>query len=311
MHHGRVTPGHVRAGAMLLVLCLLSVAMPAASHAGAPADREFKECHHCPLMVGIPAGRFPMGSPASEKGRFDSEGPCHEVTVKAFAIGKYPVTSAEFLAFLKDSGYQPVPCNPTLGMGWQSPGGGRASPPYDGDLPRWPAVCLNWQDANAYTAWLNEQARKERPASARASGPYRLPTEAEWEYAARAGTTTARWWGDDIGVAHANCNGCGSEWDNRLYAEVDSFAPNPFGLYGMLGNAWEWTEDCWHQSYDGAPTDGSAWVAPDCGEHVIRGGSWHNLPVFVRSAARARSGRDTGDNDYSGLAGFRVARDLP
>jgi len=154
-----------------------------------------------------------------------------------------------------------------------------ASPPYDGDLPRWPAVCLNWQDANAYTAWLNEQARKERPASARASGPYRLPTEAEWEYAARAGTTTARWWGDEIGVAKANCNGCGSEWDNRLYAEVDSFAPNPFGLYSMLGNAWEWTEDCWHQSYDGAPTDGSAWVEPDCSEHVIRGGSWHNLPV--------------------------------
>ena len=87
------------------------------------------------------------------------------------------------------------------------------------------------------------------------TGPYRLPSEAEWEYAARAGTTTARWWGDDIGVNKANCNGCGSEWDKRLFADVDAFAPNGFGLYGMLGNAWQWTEDCWHQTYDGAPDD--------------------------------------------------------
>jgi formylglycine-generating enzyme required for sulfatase activity len=293
-----------------LAMGLLALAWPGLSVAQVRKDREFKECPGCPVMVGIPSGRFLMGSPVTESGRFDSEGPQHEVTVKAFALGKYPITSEEFLAFLKESGYQPDPCNQTLGMGWKSQSG-RAYPPYEGDLPRWPAVCLGWQDANKYVDWLNSKARKQHPASARQSGPYRLPTEAEWEYAARAGTSTARWWGDAIGKGQANCNGCGSQWDNHLYADVDSFAPNPFGLYGMLGNAWQWTADCWHPNYDGAPDDGSAWKEEHCSRHVIRGGSWHNLPVFVRSAARAGSGRDTGDSDYSGLAGFRVARDLP
>ena len=108
------------------------------------------------------------------------------------------------------------------------------------------------------------------------SGPYRLPSESEWEYAARAGTNTARWWGDEIGSANANCNGCGSQWDDKLLAPVDSFAANPFGLYGMLGNAWQWTQDCWHPSYVGAPADGSAWMdaGPNgnvfCVKHAIR-----------------------------------------
>jgi len=104
---------------------------------------------------------------------------------------------------------------------------------------------------------------------------------------------------------------CGSKWDNRLFADVDSFKPNPFGLYGMLGNAWQWTADCWHPNYVDAPEDGSAWKDESCDKHVIRGGSWSNLPVFVRSAARSGSGRNSGDYDYSSLTGFRVARDLP
>jgi formylglycine-generating enzyme required for sulfatase activity len=275
-------------------------------------DREFQECRECPVMVGIPAGTFLMGSPADESGRFDSEGPQHEVTIKAFALGKYYVTSEEFLTFLKETGYRPAPCNQILNMGWSSPGGGRAASPYRGDLPRWPAVCLDWRDAKSYIGWLNDKVRLAHPEMIRASGPYRLPTEAEWEYAARGGTKTARWWGNAIGKGNANCNGCGSAWDNRLFANVDSFAPNPFGLYGMLGNAWQWTADCWHPNYVGAPpTDGSAWTEADCSTHVIRGGSWHNLPVFVRSSARVGSGRNAGQSDYSGLAGFRVARDLP
>jgi formylglycine-generating enzyme required for sulfatase activity len=196
-------------------------------------------------------------------------------------------------------------------MGWSTVESGHASSPYQGDLPRWPAVCVDWRDAEKYVAWLNDKVRQEHPAAVRATGPYRLPTEAEWEYAARGGTKTARWWGDSIGKDNANCNGCGSEWDNRLFADVDSFAPNPFGLYGMLGNAWQWTADCWHPNYVGAPEDGSAWTEARCSQHVMRGGSWHNLPVFVRSAARVGSERNDGESDYSGLAGFRVARDLP
>jgi formylglycine-generating enzyme required for sulfatase activity len=283
-----------------LIIPVASGASPGKEH----KDREFQECRDCPVMVGIPAGSFVMGSPAKESGRFDSEGPRHEVTVKAFALGKYDVASEQFLVFLKETGYQPVPCNPTLDMGWDSPGHGRAAPPYEGDLPKWPAVCLNAHDAEAYIAWVNAKVAPEHPDATRRTGPYRLPSEAEWEYAARAGTT--------IGTGHANCNGCGSPWDNRLYAEVDSFAPNPFGLYGMLGNAWQWTADCWHPSYKDAPDDGSAWTAKDCDQRVIRGGSWRNLPVFIRSAARAAAAGGGGEgNDYSGLAGFRVARDLP
>jgi formylglycine-generating enzyme required for sulfatase activity len=145
-------------------------------------------------------------------------------------------------------------------MKWKSPGHGQAYSPLNGEPPHWPAVCLDWHDAEKYVAWLNDKVRIAHPTLDRAKGAYRLPTEAEWEYAARAGTTTARWWGNDIGAGKANCNGCGSKWDNRLFADVDSFAPNPFGLYGMLGNAWQWTADCWHPNYLGAPRDGSAWV---------------------------------------------------
>jgi formylglycine-generating enzyme required for sulfatase activity len=292
---------------LLVLACVTS----AASFALDQKDREFQECSECPVMVGIPAGRFTMGSPPSESGRFDSEGPQHSVFVKAFALGKFDVTSDEFLAFLRQTGHQPAPCNTILDMRWHSPGHGRASPPYDADLPRWPAVCLDWRDAERYLNWLNAKVRAEHPATARESGPYRLPSEAEWEYGARAGTTTARWWGDGIGIGNANCNGCGSAWDNRVLTNVDGFAPNPFGLYGMLGNAWQWTADCWHASYVGAPQDGSAWRDVDCSKHVIRGGSWSNLPVFIRSAARSRSDHDDRDSDYSSLTGFRVARDLP
>jgi formylglycine-generating enzyme required for sulfatase activity len=302
-----------RAAISCLTVPLLGLALSVDAARGEEhKEREFKECTNCPVMVGIPAGSFVMGSPPSENGRFDTEGPQHKVTIKAFALGKYDVTSEHFLAFLRATGYQPAPCNPLLDMGWRSSGQGRAAPPYDADAPHWPAVCLSWNDAKRYIEWLNEEVAKERPTAARPTGPYRLPTEAEWEYATRAGTTTARWWGNEIGVNKANCNGCGSPWDKRLFSDVDAFAPNGFGLYGMLGNAWQWTEDCWHQTYDGAPDDASAWTQGDCRKHVIRGGSWISLPVFVRSAARSGGGgTDEGEYDYSTLTTFRVARDLP
>ena len=160
------------------------------------------------------------------------------------------------------------------------------------------------------SAWLNAKARAANPTLAKRAGPYRLPSEAEWEYAARGGTSTSRWWGNAVGTNNANCNGCGSKSDDRVLTDVDSFAPNPFGLYGVLGNAWQWTADCWHKSYVGAPTDGRAWTGDDCAKHVLRGGSFDNVPIFIRSAARTAGG-GTSEYDYSSLAGFRVARTLP
>lgn len=295
----------------LAIVALISFLLCGATGAQQTDDRTFRECSDCPEMVGIPAGSFVMGSPPDEPGRFDNEGPQHVVKIKAFAMGKYPVTSEQFIFFLKDTGYQPAPCNPTLDMKWSTPRRGIAFPPSIAEPPKWPAVCLDWRDAEAYIAWLNKKVRRERPWLGNWPGPYRLPSEAEWEYAARAGTKTARWWGDSIGVNNANCNGCGSKWDNRVLADVDSFKPNPFGLYDLLGNAWEWTADCWHPSYARAPRDGSAWTTSDCSKHVLRGGSWNNLPVFVRSAARSGGAHSGEEYDYSSLAGFRLARDLP
>ena len=296
---------------MTLRVAVLGVLLACCAGAALAAD-SFTECPACPDMVPIPAGKFLMGSPAHEPGRFDSEGPQHVVTVKAFALGRYPVTSEQFLIFLRASGYQPKPCNAMLGLGWQQGTRGLAYPPSENEPPRWPAVCLDHKDALAYVAWLNVQAKAAHPSLN--GTPYRLPSEAEWEYAARSGTNTARWWGDAIGSGNANCNGCGSSWDNHVLGPVDAFAANPFGVAGMLGNAWEWTADCWHPSYVSAPADGSAWVDPTCAKHVLRGGAWNNVPIFVRSASRSGGSDDsasTDDYDYSSLAGFRVARSLP
>lgn len=293
------------------LLSLLLIAIAAAASAQERTEREFRECTQCPLMVGIPAGSFTMGSPARELGRFEAEGPQHIVSIRAFALGKYDVTNEEFLTFLRETGYQPAPCDPILGLTWESPGHGLAYPPGHISPPRWPAVCLSWHDAQAYIAWLNGKVRARASPSMRREGPYRLPSEAEWEYAARANTTTARWWGEAIGKGNANCNGCGSGWDGKEIADAGSFKANPFGLYDVLGNVWQWTEDCWNQSYLGAPRDGSAWIIGDCSKRVLRGGSWTNVPAFVRSAARSRADAAGHDFDYSSNAGFRVARNLP
>jgi len=288
------------------VIAILGLIASSSAEAQSYKDREFRECRDCPEMVGIPAGQFVMGSPKTEPGRFDSEGPQHTVSIKAFALGKYDITAAQFLAFLRSTGHRPAACNRILGLGWGSPGGGLEQQP-----PEWPAVCLGWEDAQAFVAWLNAEVHKARPGLVPDKGPYRLPSEAEWEYTARAGTKTARWWGEAIGVNKANCNGCGSPFDDRLLAAVNAFAPNPFGLYGMLGNAWQWTADCWHANYLHAPDDGSAWLETSCTKRVIRGGSWNSLPALVRSASRSFSTDDGGDYDYSSLTGFRIARDLP
>ncbi len=297
---------------ILPVLLLVSALfVPPAASIAAPLDREFQECTQCPVMVAIPAGKFMMGSRKSERGRFDSEGPQHLVRVRAFAIGKYDVTTAQFRIFLQQTEYQPRPCDPILGLTWQSPGRGMVYPPGPVEEPRWPATCLSWNDALAYIRWLNDRVRNLPSARQSRGGPYRLPSEAEWEYAARAGTSTSRWWGDRVGAGNANCNGCGSKWDGQLLAPVGSFGPNPFGLYDMLGNVWQWTSDCWNDSYVGAPADARPWQTGDCADRVIRGGSWSNVPIYIRSATRSRNKASGGDVDYSNYVGFRVARSLP
>ena len=235
----------------------------------------FRDCTECPEMVVVPAGSFMMGSDESS-----SEIPRHRVTIaKPFAVGKYEVTFAEWDA-----------CVAAGGCGGHRPGDegwGRG---------RWPVINVSWDDAKAYVRWLNRKTGKQ----------YRLPSEAEWEYAARAGTTTRYSWGDDIGRNRANCDGCGSRWDNEQTAPAGSFRANVFGLHDVHGNVWEWVEDCWSGNYLGAPADGSAWESGDCSRRVLRGGSWDNRPWFLRSASRSGDGAGN-RNDGSG---FRVARTL-
>ena len=239
----------------------------------------FRECVNCPQMRVMPAGSFTMGSPASEPDRNDYEGPQHEVTIaQQFAVGQFELTFDEWDACIADGG-----CN---GHRPSDEGWGRGHRP---------VISVSWNDAKAYVVWLAKKTGK----------PYRLFTEAEYEYAARAGTTTVYPWGDDIGRNNANCTGCGGRWDNKQTAPVGSFAANGFGLYDMVGNAWTWIEECWHYNYNGAPTDGSAWTSGDCSiGHVVRSGSWLNGPRSLRSANRSafNIGRD--------IIGFRVARTL-
>jgi formylglycine-generating enzyme required for sulfatase activity len=207
-----------------------------------------------PEMVALPGGTFRMGSGADP-----SEQPVHPVTVKPFLLGRYPVTVREWRDCVAAHG-----CD-AIGPGITGPAADTA-----------PMSNLSWTDAHRYTAWLSATTGKE----------YRLPTEAEWEYAARAGAETPYWWGARMSANVADCKGCGGPYDPRRPLEVTSLKPNPFGLFGMAGGVAQWVEDCWHRDYRGAPRDGSAWPMENCREHVLRGGSWRNDPTDVRVAAR-------------------------
>jgi formylglycine-generating enzyme required for sulfatase activity len=212
----------------------------------------------------VPAGRFMMGSPSNEVGRGINEDPQHEVLIRQpFAVSKFELTIDEWNACVANGGCKQKVDDLFWAVLW-------------GRIQR-PAIDMSWDDAKQYVAWIALQTGK----------PYRLLSEAEWEYAARAGTQTAYSWGDQIGAGNANCDGCGSRWDNRQTAPVGSFVPNAFGLYDMHGNVWEWVEDCYNDKYIGAPTDGSAWTTQgDCGYRLIRGGSWNRNPELLRSASR-------------------------
>ncbi|MGB6537893.1 MAG: SUMF1/EgtB/PvdO family nonheme iron enzyme [Xanthobacteraceae bacterium] len=251
-----------------------------------PGD-SFKECaQNCPEMVVVPAGSFMMGAPAtdSQVQGYGGEIPQHTVTIaKPFAVSKYELTFVDWDACVTGGG-----CNG-----------------YEPNDLRWgrgqqPLINVDLADAQAYVAWLSQVTGKT----------YRLLSESEYEYAARAGTTMSYPWGNDIklnGQAMANCDGCGSQWDNKQAAPVGSFPPNRFGLYDMVGNVFEWIEDCVHTDYNGAPADGSAWIAGgDCTRRVVRGQSWSGAPGFVRSAARSWVTADF----RTLVLGFRVARPL-
>ncbi|KAB2930534.1 MAG: formylglycine-generating enzyme family protein [Candidatus Contendobacter sp.] len=227
-----------------------------------------------PAMIVIPAGEFWMGSPESEKGR-DSDEYRHRVRVLSFAIGQCPVHIEEYDRF----------CTATSREKPSDSSWGR-----DGR----PVINVSWHDAMEYAEWLSKtRLYRQR---------YRLPTEAEWEYAARAGTQTAYWWGKEIGYNQANCNGSGSRWSGKQTAPVGSFQPNPWGLYDTLGNVREWTGSLYQEKYDGAETRCAG--KDEDGLRAVRGGSWSDEPVWVRSAYRNKF---VPTSRYLTL-GFRLAR---
>lgn len=286
----------------------------------------FKDCAGCPEMVVIPAGSFMQGSPKSEAGRDDSEGPQHAVTLMQFAMGKTEVTVGQFRGFVSATSYmsdaetsadEKTGCKvwPTSndgGLDWQAGRNWRN--------PGWnvkenePVVCVSHNDARAYIHWLSSSTGKG----------YQLPSESQWEYAARGGTNTSRYWGDTASNACAYANVLdqtlgpdGGKWETPhpckdgyfFVAPVGSYRANAFGLHDMIGNVWEWTEDCWHPSYEsGGPTDGSSWTSGYyCALKVVRGGSW--IDEQDRSRAAKRFVGKTADRSV--VFGFRLARTLP
>ncbi|MBT9470541.1 MAG: formylglycine-generating enzyme family protein [Pseudomonadota bacterium] len=293
-------------------LLALSLASAFALAAGsAQAAKTLRDCPTCPELTVVPAGQFVMGADGGEEGR--PEGPPHQVTIRnAFALATHETTQAQFERFVAKTGYQVPPGCDVWPKGkvafavanWRAPGYDRAPRPRDA------VVCVSWTDAKAFTAWLTKTTGK----------PYRLPTEAEWEYAARAGAKTAFPWGEDVDCRYTNTydaagagrfNWAAASCDDgeATVSEVGRYPANAFGLRDMIGNVWEWTEDCYIAPY---PADHATDVAVQpaagetCGRRAVRGGSWATRPDRNRVAFR---GRDPVDARYF-MFGFRVARDL-
>lgn len=300
---------------------LTSPATAGASPANDSKRKSLHDCPDCPEMVEIPAGQFVMGASPDEEERENlSEAfrhrsqPQRRVRVRGFWAGKYEITRRQYRVFVEETRHPGAGCFMWVGTRYDvDPAKDWRNPGYAQDDSH-PVACVSWEDASTYATWLSKKTGKR----------YRLLTEAEWEYAARAGTTKARFWGDDgnsnrscdhangadataaarlpdssIGAV-ANCN------DRHAYtAPVGSYRANAFGLHDMLGNVWEWTQDCWNATYNGAPVDGTEWTAGDCTMRAVRGGSWDDAPVGLRAAYRV--GSPTSIRVYG--RGFRVARD--
>lgn len=235
----------------------------------------FRDCSECPDMVVVPPGVFLMGST-----KYKSEQPQHLIRVKRpFAIGRFELTHDEWGACVKEGG-----C------------GGYIPDDHHWGRGRHPVMNVNHSQAEEYARWLSQ----------RTGADYHLPSEAQWEYAAKAGTTTNYWFGDSVGRDQVNCRGCGTPWSGIGNAPVGSFEPNPWGIYDMNGNAFEWVADCWHPNYKGAPKDLRPWIDPGCPERVIRGGSWYYYSRMARSANRQKNAGDV----RSYWLSFRVVREL-
>lgn len=310
---------------LALSTCLAATPGSAPSRAG----ETFRDCPQCPEMVVVPEGDFEMGSPASEPGRWEAEGPQRRVHIQQFAVGKFHVTRGEWAAFVSATSRET-----TGGCAWSGLPSAKDDAPdaaaswrnfgYPQDDSH-PVVCLTFGDAQDYVGWLRNKT----------GHTYRLLSEAEWEYASRAGSTTPYPWGADAGHEFANygadscCSGLKSGRDQWIHTSpVGSFAPNAFGLYDMNGNAMQWVQDCFAANYEDLPTDGSPYVVSrtlnfsgdlsfmsgtnSCDYRILRGGDSFNPPGDIRSAAR-NFGPPPGANlqDYKSTAtGFRVAMSL-
>ncbi|MCW9034604.1 MAG: formylglycine-generating enzyme family protein [Alphaproteobacteria bacterium] len=237
----------------------------------------FRDCPECPEMVVVPKGAFVMGDRASRDKR---EKPAHIVFIpKPFAIGKYELTFENWQACIDDKGCTRVPDDHHWGRE------GR------------PVINIDFADVEQYMAWISKKT----------GATYRLPSEAEWEYAARGGTQTQYWWGDEVGEGRVNCRKCGTEWSGKKSAPVGSFPANPFGLHEMNGNIWEWVADCWNPTHEGAKSNGAARLDGDCRSRIIRGGSWYYFSKLSRAAYRYNNDARV----FSYNIGFRALRELP
>lgn len=267
-----------------LILVITAVFWAGPGAAAVKPGTIFKDCKTCPEMVVVPAGIYIMGLGATRK----RDGPPHRVNIKRpFAIGRFEVTFRQWFACVAEKGCRQRPDDHKWGQ-----------------IKR-PVINVTWDQVQNYVKWLSRKTGKT----------YRLPSEAEWEYANRAGTTTAFWWGDDVGNNQANCRDCESRQccsakNQSCCAHqtepIGSFPPNPFGLYDTAGNVFEWTQDCWNPDHRGAPKDASVRTTGDCKNRVIRGGSFYYFNKVARSFYRSKN--PSGVKSY--WLGFRVVREL-
>ncbi len=266
----------------LLFSVIATVTALVSAHVGAATPGEtLRDCPNCPELVVVPAGSFKMGDPTPPPPNMLNvdEKAVRTVTIaKPFAIGKYEITFAEWDACVAEGGCTYKPDDKGWGRGKQ------------------PVVNISFREVQPFLNWLSKKTGKT----------YRLPTEAEWEYAARAGTASAYPWGEEIGQNNAACAKCGSQWDDKQPAPVGSFKPNAYGVHDMAGNVTEWVADCYVYSYVGVPKDGSAFENKNCQEHAARGGSWHDPPKLLASFSRQWFYALNG----FGFNGLRVARSL-